>query len=620
MRVVALALTVIGLLRLFLFVGAEPVRGYANQYDMTRVSACLDLWPRGSSNPAAATPDGPLRWYERREVAGARCYPSSEVMLGGWMYSLFELVLPQAVYDVRTIGFSKALSATVAVAIGVCLLWVSAGALLFHGLVVAGLLFDPINLLYLNTLYGEFSALLGSYLALTAIMASMVRGKLGHATMAALLVGLAVLMTSKMQHFLLPFVFLATFFFLAPKGGSSRRQLGVILISATLLGLFQWRSLARTDEGIQHANLYNTAFLTVLPAMPDQRRAIDQLGLRAECRLLVGTSWFQRRGLDHEQVCPEVHSISRIALIRLLILHPDESLKLLTRSIYQSGAWMLDFLGHVEGRPYGHIDDGDSWESVNLGGIPRVVSFFTYTSIIVGPAVFLAVYGLVAVIRRRRTEEPGRKHLLALLLLAVAGAASTWLTSLLGDGFSDLSKHLHLAINLLLLGWLVVAALIVREAVWLRSGQAAAAKVAACASIIALLSWGISRQPLALGTVDPPSGRSLASDSFQLSGWVKDPFGVEAVIAEVEGVWLRGRITGGALDVDRMFPLATAHPGQRFLVDVAVPEKAGWFEVAIIVANSIGIETRVDSIWFYALPRQGEDRSTPAFGPSSTYR
>src|SRR6266480_4398775 len=58
----AFVLIGIGAWRVYAVVGAAPVLGYANQFDMGRISACVGLWP--DLSPAArlqAHPEAPSR-------------------------------------------------------------------------------------------------------------------------------------------------------------------------------------------------------------------------------------------------------------------------------------------------------------------------------------------------------------------------------------------------------------------------------------------------------------------------------------------------------------------------------------------------------------------------------
>ena len=74
------ALIIAGAWRLYAIVGATPMLGYANQFDMARISACVGLWP---DLPAPARfeahPQAPLSRYVRRDDASDECYFSSEL-------------------------------------------------------------------------------------------------------------------------------------------------------------------------------------------------------------------------------------------------------------------------------------------------------------------------------------------------------------------------------------------------------------------------------------------------------------------------------------------------------------------------------------------------------------
>lgn len=589
----------LALVRLFSFAVHDPVLGYANQYDMARTSACLDLWPADSANPAAATVDAPLRWYQRRHVPAARCHPGSEVPIAGLIYSVAESIRPQERYDIRLVGLSKAVILSIFMLLFCWLLRGRPTALLIHSVVVLTVLVDPANLLYLNTLYGEFSALIGGYIALTSVGICMIERRLSWSMAATLLLGLVVLLTSKMQHLLLPWiVFLIVCF--AMRQFDGRRRL--LVVGSVLLVVSAWQiNVARqADEAIHYANIYNAAFLTILPALPDQRRAMDRLGLPPDCLRLVGTSWFQRRGHDIEKECPEALSLSRAGLVKLLAAQPRALIAIVARSVYQSGGWTLGFVGHVEGETVGQIDRQSGMHFLSYAAIPKNVTFPVYVGLIAFPFLYVLAFGALQWHRRPSAAE--ENSLFTTLLICVVAIPVIWSVSLIGDGFSDLAKHLHLAINLLLAGWLFLmahAVVVIRAASHGRIQLLAG--TAGLLVATTLVSQMVAVQPVAIGTLDAPSLAIAAGSPHRLTGWTKDPFGIQAIEAHVDRQVFSGTITSDAADVDQMFPLTRQHPGRRFGIDLRAPIEEGWFRVAIRVRNNRGIETEFDSVWMEAV-------------------
>ena len=108
-RLVALltvALIVAGAWRLYAIVGATPMLGYANQFDMARTSACVGLWP---DLPAPARfeahPQAPLSHYVRRDDPSDECYLSSELAFVAPAVMATPIGKP---VDLRRVGVLKA--------------------------------------------------------------------------------------------------------------------------------------------------------------------------------------------------------------------------------------------------------------------------------------------------------------------------------------------------------------------------------------------------------------------------------------------------------------------------------------------------------------------------------
>ena len=104
----AFVLIGIGAWRVYAVVGAAPLLGYANQYDMRRISACVGLWP--DVPPAArlqAHPEAPIARYVRGEREPAECYWSSELLFVAPVAA--SLAVGETV-DLRVIGAIKAVT------------------------------------------------------------------------------------------------------------------------------------------------------------------------------------------------------------------------------------------------------------------------------------------------------------------------------------------------------------------------------------------------------------------------------------------------------------------------------------------------------------------------------
>src|ERR1700704_843888 len=106
----------IGAWRVYAVVGAAPLVGYANQFDMRRTSACVGLWP--DVPPAArleAHPEAPFTRYVRGERRPDECYWSSELLFVAPVAATMHV---DETIDLRVIGAIKA-AALIAVALSI---------------------------------------------------------------------------------------------------------------------------------------------------------------------------------------------------------------------------------------------------------------------------------------------------------------------------------------------------------------------------------------------------------------------------------------------------------------------------------------------------------------------
>jgi len=598
-------IVLIALLRVVGVVSHDPILGFANQYDMARVSACLDFWPR-ADDPTAATPSAPFRTYERRSIERPSCQPGSEVVIGGALLLAVDTVLPRPSYDLRIIGFSKFGFLVLAVLFVSWQLRVFPVAGLIHSAIVLAVLSDPLNSLYLNSLYAEFSALLGCYAALGALAVMLLKRRLEWVTVLVFIAGLLVLLTSKMQHLALPWFLLAVSGWYMRRFSKSMAMVG--LVGALAVATAWQLNIARFAEpSIHQANIYNTAFFTLLPALPES--ALARLGLDDACRMLVGTSWFQRRGHVIESRCPLATAISRAHLLSVAAGHPLAVSGILARSVFQSSSWRVGYVGEVEGQVAGRLGPGDGLAHLSVSDLVARLEYPAHTALLLMPVVYAFMWLVIGWLRPSTVASVRGDALRPLLNAATIGAIVVWLVVLVGDGFSDLAKHMHLAINLLLFAWLLMLVDIARH---LRLHGWASRAFTGVLFVFAILASAVitfvSTRPAAVGTLDSVPARVEPGDVLTLTGWIKDPFGPARIEVRIDGQVVPGTLTTNALDVDAMFPVSAAHPGRRFQAVVAIPDVPGVFRADVIAINTRGTATRVDSIWLESVP--GTDSGT----------
>ena len=106
LRMLAVILLAAGVARAATLVLDVPVAGYANQFDMLRVSACLGLWPMTTQDPRRASPKAPIATYRVDRPEMESCFPSSAVLMA-WLGLQTANLLGGEEIDLRWIGGIK---------------------------------------------------------------------------------------------------------------------------------------------------------------------------------------------------------------------------------------------------------------------------------------------------------------------------------------------------------------------------------------------------------------------------------------------------------------------------------------------------------------------------------
>jgi len=582
---IAAVVLVLGLLRLFVLVLHAPLAGYANQYDMARSSDCLGLWPDlPAEQQALATPAAPRTDYRYGGATGAACYPSTAVLAARLALELdaaVEELRGEVVrdFDLRQLG---ALYALVGALIALALhrgLAAHPGWQLGHAVLVALVLADPFNSLLFNTLYTEAPALLALYGGLGLLLRLALGAPAGPLLLAGLAVALLALGFSRVQHLLQPLALaLPAAWLLWPRGRDARAAVLGLLLLSLAVPLLQFGQ-QREHPGIAAANRSNAVLGALLPAASVPERMTARLGLPPRCATLEHASWYLRRGRDVQAECPELAQLPLWRLGAAVVLDPPAALVLAGRGLAQATAWRLPYLGELAGAAFARVPHPSLADALAMRG------FRTHAVLWLAPALLL----LLRQTALRRREAPARD---VLLLACLAVASTGWASALLGDGYSELTRHLHLAQNAILVAWALLLA-------WLwpardRSPDLASRLAAPAAVLVAaVLAAAWLRLPLAEGVLELAA---TADGGVEASGWALDPSGIAGLSA-----WVDGRRHPMPLlpapDVARVFPLpgATAPATARFrLVLPAAAAQAQW--IALEVSGGYGQGSDADGL------------------------
>ena len=578
LKIATILLLLLAALRMLTLVLHTPVIGYANQYDMLRSSACLDLWPGASAAKlsdneiALATTNAPVAIYQRRVFDHSNCYWSTDVAL-----TALALVAQRAAntgkdVDLRWLGSTKAVLLLISVLSLSILLWRYPRAAALNALVATLVLADPLVMLYANTLYTEFGAVLGAYLIIAGALAWHLTAR--RAAFAALLLGLACLACARVPHAPLAIVIASVVLYFAWRAQQQfPKWLALVLALPLALGTAVAARNQNALAGVAQANASNTLFFTALPSAPDPINFAQALDLPAHCGELAFSSWYLRRNTDVRRDCPEAYDFSRARLAVVLATHPSIALRLLANAFAQSRGWRLRYVGE---QANGEFVRAPFWSVAN---IPPQLPYPVY--------VWLTLFALIfAALGVSKTATPELANFAALrLTLALLLVALTLplLISLLGDGYTELPRHAHLATVALVALLLVLA--VNAKAIGVRRFAVAAFASAALALVLCA-------QPAAIAAWDHPL-QAADGQRIAISGWALDAFEIVDIYAVSPGQAKQPLVfshRAGVSSVFQGYP-NSEHAGVLGSVVVRAPY------AEIRVRNRFGVETVVDRIW-----------------------
>lgn len=527
------------LARLGFLLTQAPLAGFANQFDMLRNTGCLGLQPMVAAAPGAATPQAPIARYATGMPGSSSCLWGTEVAISAIAVGLDQVAdalgwgEPGSM-PLRLVAVTKALLLLLALAWVDLGLRAHPGVRLVHMWAAALVLVDPFNTLYLAGFYTEIAALLSAWLALMLPLPWLLSGR-APSTRALLGWGLilAALALSRFQHAAIPAMLTVWLSILGWRRGWVWPRLAawplLILIPALALQL----GLQLQYQAIADANRWNSFFGAALPAAGNAEEFVARLGLPAPCAELVHTTWYLQRGRDARIECPQAFQLSRLSWAMQLASEPVALARLIGRGVAISGQWRPSYLGEVAGAefqrmPAGPLALGASWADA-VARLP----FTALACFWLCPLFLLAVPRLAprvspTLMPRSTPAGAGDAAHAALwlypmlLLIVLLG----WASSLVGDGYSELARHLHLAANaalialmLGLLGALRANAKAWRRWLWPDLGLLLWAL---------FLLWWTGTQSLAFGVLEQPVTETV-TDSREVSGWAMDPRGIKSV-------------------------------------------------------------------------------------------
>ena len=451
MNAVSALLVVLTAARMFIVCLSTPIAGYANNYDFLRQSSCMGVWQVYDDRPKTSPhPDRPVNAlvYDGDRRHGL-CMHSSDNLFP-WLVG--HLSGRGVHFGLRRVGVLKALTA-VAVMVALLAQPVSAALRLSLAFVATLILSDFSSLLYLNTLYLDWSLLV-------FIVASV-----------GLAVGAYCRTTRPGPFYLAFFLFcLAWFAFARQQYWPFSIVIGGTAVLALLLRWRDWRSvfavsvaiimiqcaylnvqlhISEHTRNIDKANRVDTFLSATLPAARDPRAAMAVAGLPPHCASAIGKDWYTP-GFQQENPCPEVYGLSRLRLFRLFAFDHDMLARPMMHALAISRPALLQYVGHFErptdaaGRRYRWLDATSMSTLISdlPYGIYRALAILSCSA---GPLAL----GLVLSRGVRLRERGGNDIDAALLMVGIGGVLGFYglFSSVYGDGYGDMPRH---AIGLLL--------------------------------------------------------------------------------------------------------------------------------------------------------------------------
>lgn len=459
----------IATLRAFAFWAADPMLAYANNYDQIRTLRVFGLHPKDSPKALyEMTPEQPWRYFVQADDLHAPIYPSSDLLVKAiQVTTMAAFRSSDGLMDIKV--------ATVPVLIGwlvgICLIF---RKLLARPLAALGfavwilLVADPINLLFLNTWYAEFSAFALATLfvgtawlwlfQLVTLRWALVWGG----------VCLAVLSFNRNQYmFLLPAVAgLAGIAALAVQHPYRKPSLAAagkcaLITAACLLPMMAFNAAAKKDKDVAvwaATNRTNTIFGALLPASKSPVQMLKHLGLSPEgCLRFSGENLYVTPEEEFKEHCPESLTASLARIAKAVVLEPTVLITLIKNIALHHNGFLQYHLGHIEGTSKAYLHDG-SQSSFN-GSEYRTVRDKTRIGNSSQPYYLQSVDSLLTRISAGTT--------MLLIWLAAVGPAlvalAAWLlqqrrwafmfllsgllfnyalfSSILGDGYFELERH-----------------------------------------------------------------------------------------------------------------------------------------------------------------------------------
>ena len=441
-NLLACVILAVATLRVLAFWAMDPMPAYANNYDQIRTLRTFGLQPRDSPKEIyAATPEQPWRYFIQADSWNKPTYPSSDLAFKAIQYAAMATMAGRdGVMDIKA-GTLPLLSGWL-----LCI-WCIFRKLTTTPLAALGfaawilLVADPVNLLFLNTWYAEFSA----FACVTVFVGVVWLWLFDLVSLRAALIWggacLALVSLNRNQYmFLLPAAALLTCTTLALSRWRSGQRLTpsrgtlVLVAAACLLPALLFGSGAGQLKQTTSANRIDTVFGALLPAASDPIRMLKHLGLPADCLRFSGHTWYSIPTAEYKAHCPKIMMLPLSKIAKAIARDPTPIPVILRNVAQHHRGFLQNHLGHIEGTAFSRIDGSAKPALRSLDPLLKDMSGSTANLVIWFFSLSPILAGLIA--WSLKSSRWAFVFVLNGLLFNYA-----LFSSVLGDGYIEVERH-----------------------------------------------------------------------------------------------------------------------------------------------------------------------------------
>lgn len=451
MSLATMCLVVLGFVRILVVTLNSPIVGYANNYDFVRQEACLGLWQRYANRdkkaPHSEAPVNDL--ILDRDIQPDLCFASVDNIFAGTVAALHAT---GDQVDFRGIAIARTVFLLAAVALLLALIkepWLRTALALVFFLVFG----DIAYMSYFNTLYAEFSVVLGTFLAIGLMTTLWQADKTPHIRIFAAAMGALIwLGLTKPQYSPLASLFSLCCAALVFYRWGKKQAVAFAVVAVAIPLVFSSLTSGDPDHlsyrrAINLATKTNAILGAILPAASDPHAALINVGLPETCAEGIGKNWFTP-GVQEFHPCPALISSSRLSLVPLVWTDPMAFVRPLHHAVHNARPMLLTYLGNLEDE---RTQDSAWYQFIRITSLSTPLDALPQRAF--DTLMYLSfAFGLVGIMmsathlrRVRPLKDPmGANMASTAWFLTGLGGLTTFYalaTSVLGDGFSEIAKH-----------------------------------------------------------------------------------------------------------------------------------------------------------------------------------